>query len=452
MKNSQTAKFKELAKYIFRNNRFYRQRFINAGIRSLRLLEDKDWREKVPLTSKNDLLADQQNHPPFGLNFAATLKNCFYIQSSSGTSTGKTFLIPYSSRDYRDGIRPVANFFKKSGIKSGDLIYFVMPPGATPVILDALKLIGAVGIPWNMYSNFQIVQALSDSKATIFWGTPSLMYNIINTAKEKGINLKDLSLRLIFLSAETITAEDCEAIARNFGVTCDFNFGATEFTAIGYSCRKMINGINYHMDEDSLYFEVIDPQTSKTSSKGEMVLTNLYRKDYPFLRYRTGNLVEIIPGKCACGNSGRKFRFLGRVDRQIRFYTRYILPDQLEAAIRRFPQVKDFSIELRKHLGLEFMYIKISLSSLRNAGISKKIKAEFIDQFDISPIIEIVPAGIYRQMYWKHKKLIDLRDQHFTIFHKDPEESVDRFLRQIISILHYRFIRPLLQLVYGKYG
>ncbi len=96
------------------------------------------------------------------------------------------------------------------------------------------------------------------------------------------------------------------------------DFYATEETGIiAWECPS---GSGYHIDTDFNYVEVVRPDgtLAEPGEVGEIVLTNLYQRSMPILRYRVGDLAALAPEPCLCGRSlpllrelrGRKLDFL----------------------------------------------------------------------------------------------------------------------------------------------
>jgi len=96
------------------------------------------------------------------------------------------------------------------------------------------------------------------------------------------------------------------------------DFYATEETGIiAWECPS---GDGYHIDQDFNFVEVVRPDGSpaEPGEVGEVVLTNLYQRAMPIIRYRVGDLAALAPSPCSCGRSlpllrqlrGRKLDFL----------------------------------------------------------------------------------------------------------------------------------------------
>jgi phenylacetate-CoA ligase len=73
-----------------------------------------------------------------------------------------------------------------------------------------------------------------------------------------------------------------------------------------------------HILDDYVIAEIINPKTGgtlKLGELGELVLTSLKKEASPIIRYRTGDITKIIPGKCKCGRQSYRIdRIHGRIN------------------------------------------------------------------------------------------------------------------------------------------
>jgi phenylacetate-CoA ligase len=79
-------------------------------------------------------------------------------------------------------------------------------------------------------------------------------------------------------------------------------YGATESGLIGFECRQD----RYHVMSDLIYTEFHrDGQPVSPGEAGELVITKLYGRGTPILRYTAMNdIVAPLPGSCPCGMTG----------------------------------------------------------------------------------------------------------------------------------------------------
>lgn len=123
------------------------------------------------------------------------------------------------------------------------------------------------------------------------------------------------SVNWVLLSAEYISKQQTEKIAKAFNCKVYEHYGMTE---MGLGCAVSCGcGEGYHVRETDLYIEIIDPKTGKPAEDGqagEIVFTTLTRKGMPFIRYRTGDYSRWITESCSCGSILKRLDKVGPRD------------------------------------------------------------------------------------------------------------------------------------------
>jgi putative adenylate-forming enzyme len=74
---------------------------------------------------------------------------------------------------------------------------------------------------------------------------------------------------------------------------------------IASTCREG----SLHLNEDVVYVEALE-MSDRLGDARRLVVTDLYRRALPFLRYQLNDVVELDPGRCPCGSV---FRLVGRI-------------------------------------------------------------------------------------------------------------------------------------------
>lgn len=416
-----TPQFKdlrELIKHVLEHNQFYKHKLGKAGVKKFSNFKNKDDFFQWPLLSKKDLLNDQKQTPPFGLNNTIKPKNALSVHSTSGT-TSTPLLMPLSKTDHVRGLSSTIEAFTRLGIKSGDRVYFAMSPGAAQSIVDSLAEMGAFALPWNLYPPYPILLTIKAFMANVLIAAPSHLMSLIEAAKKERFNLKALGLKLIVTVGETPTNKMIRKIESEFSTTCKSHYGAAEMRSYGYTCDNREGEVIYHAVDRTIIFEIINPETGLHDRYGELVVTPLWRHDYPIIRYKTGALVELIEPTCKCGKRGIRFRPKGRVGDDIRLYAAFFHPKQFEAVLQKFSTVTDYKIEVRKRFFSEFILIKVIISTNNKSGLVKEIREEFINSTGIYPVIQVVPSGLHSSSSWKVNRVIDLRNSSTKMTLKD---------------------------------
>lgn len=110
---------------------------------------------------------------------------------------------------------------------------------------------------------------------------------------------------VIGTSGEVMTAEMKSQILAAFGRTPFNCFGATEAGYIAVECDRH-SGL--HVFEDQVQLEVVDDEY-RPVPPGEpgsrLLLTNLFNRTQPLIRYELNDLVTVSPDPCPCGRPSR---------------------------------------------------------------------------------------------------------------------------------------------------
>ena len=88
----------------------------------------------------------------------------------------------------------------------------------------------------------------------------------------------------------------------------------------------------------ALWWELIDPATGEPlprdpGSQGEIVYTHLERQATPLVRYRSGDVVQVLDGTCTCGRRTPRIRLLGRSDSMFIVRGVNVFPQAVEAVL-----------------------------------------------------------------------------------------------------------------------
>lgn len=135
---------------------------------------------------------------------------------------------------------------------------------------------------------------------------PSALIQIIDYSKDCSYTLKMTKLKGIFTGAEALSDNDREKIESFFSCKVYNRYGGTEFGGIAHEC---VYG-NMHISEYKTYVELIN---------NEIVITDLYNKTLPLIRYNTKDTAEkIVSIKCKCGMESKVIQQIsGRVNDMI---------------------------------------------------------------------------------------------------------------------------------------
>lgn len=133
----------------------------------------------------------------------------------------------------------------------------------------------------------------------MLFGYPSALGYIARHAKRRGVPLDDLGVRVVFVTSERLYDDQRQAISSAFGCGVANGYGGRDAGFIAHECPA--GGM--HISAEDIVVETIDPEgrPAAPGEPGEIVVTHLASSDFPFVRYRTGDVGVLDAGRCSCG-------------------------------------------------------------------------------------------------------------------------------------------------------
>ena len=133
----------------------------------------------------------------------------------------------------------------------------------------------------------------------MLFGYPSALTHIAKHAQKTGVLMSDLGIRVAFVTSERLYDEQRATISSVFGCSVANGYGGRDAGFIAHECPQ--GGM--HLTFEDIVVELVDSQGRAVpeGSPGEIVVTHLATKDFPFIRYRTGDVAVMSSARCACG-------------------------------------------------------------------------------------------------------------------------------------------------------
>ncbi len=145
----------------------------------------------------------------------------------------------------------------------------------------------------------RFVAAIRAFRPRMLFGYPSALAHIARHADKRGVAMDDLGIRVAFVTAERLYDDQRETIARVFGCAVANGYGGRDAGFIAHQCPA--GGM--HITAEDILVEIVDEagRPLPAGVAGEIVVTHLATRDFPFIRYRTGDVGVLDAGSCACG-------------------------------------------------------------------------------------------------------------------------------------------------------
>lgn len=414
IKAIQLARLQETVTRLAAKSKFYQEKFkaLGVGPESIRTLDDV---RRLPFTTSADL----RSQYPDGFNIVGR-DEIVRLHTSSGT-TGKPKALFFTKKDLDVLSNNFARCLTMVGCTKNDVLQNMMTYGLfTGAFMShyGAEKVGMLAIPAGPGNSERQLMLMQDFGTTVAHMTPSYALYFANFVEKKGLNpAKDINLRIVLVGAEAYTEETRARIESAYGADVFNCYGLSEMggPGVGFECPAK-NGV--HLWEDTYLIEIIDRNTLepvKPGETGELVITSINRDAMPILRYRTGDLTNIIPEPCPCGRTHvRVARFKGRVDDMIVVKGANVYPQQIERVLMATKGVgRNYLIILQ---GLDEMLIQVELDPEAFDGQMKgleQIQAKVVngvrDAVQVKPVVELLAPGTLPVSEGKTKRVLDKR-------------------------------------------
>ena len=392
-------------------NVFYGRKVADAGIRDVRELRSV---RDLPFTTKAELSRDQTEHPPFGSNLTYPIDRYVRLHQTSGT-TGRPLRVLDTAESWqwwRDCWRPI---YTAAGVTSRDRIFFAFSFGPFVGFWSAFagaEQLGALCLTGGAMSSVERVAAIIATEATVLMCTPTYALRLGEAARAEGIDIARSALRVSIHAGEpgaSIPATR-ERIEAELGLTSFDHTGATEVGAHGFSCDAR-DGV--HLNESEFIAEIVDPATGETADEGEgeLVMTNLGRWGMPVIRYRTGDRVRGVRGRCACGRTSLKLvgGIAGRVDDMVTVRGVNVFPSAIEAIVRRFAEVEEYRVELVTVREME--ELRCTVETRGGTELAERVANAIHRDLGIRCVVAPVAPGTLPRFDMKAKRFVRRREE-----------------------------------------
>ena len=393
LRAQQLAKLRAGVTQVLATNAFWRARLHGVG--------GWDDFERLPLTTKSELLADQASHPPFGTNLTFPVDRYVRLHQTSGSSGDQPLRWLDTAESWDWWLRIwTDHVYRAAGVTASDRVFLAFSFGPFVGFWSAFggaERLGALCMSGGAMTSEQRVRNMLDLGATVLLCTPTYALRLADVANEVGVNLSAASIRKTIHAGEpgaSIPATRA-AIEAAYSAEAFDHTGMTELGPTGHSCSAR-DGV--HLIESEFIFEVLPD--------GELVATNLGRWGMPLIRYRTGDRVEIASEPCSCGSPFLKVvgGIRGRVDDMFTVRGVNLYPSQVEDIVRRYPEVAEFVIEHRRERRMD--EVTLLLEPIKKAFSTDRLEADLRQALGVRIECRVVAPGTLPRPELKARRLV----------------------------------------------
>ena len=349
-----------------------------AGI-DARAVTDAAALAALPVLRKSALVAAQAEAAPFGGYAALATAEFDHVFQSPGP-------IYEPGRAAADWWR-LGRFLTASGVGRGDIVqncfsYHLVPAGM--MFENGARAVGAAVLPAGTGQTELQVRAARDIGTTAYAGTPDYLKIILEKADEMGERLAITKAVVgggaLFPSLRAWYAER--------GITCRQCYATADLGNIAYE-TDALDGM---VIDEGVVVEIVRPGTGDPlphGEVGEVVVTTLNR-DYPLVRFATGDLSAIQPGQSPCGRTNLRIKgWMGRADQTTKIKGMFVRPEQVAAFVARHEEVGRARVIATREGEMDVMTVRIETRASNPA----LYEATLLDTLKLRGKVELVPPG-----------------------------------------------------------
>lgn len=147
----------------------------------------------------------------------------------------------------------------------------------------------------------RFVDTIRRRRPAMLFGYPSSLSMIAKHAETQGIRLDNIGIKVAFVTSERLYDEQRATIQKIFGCPVANGYGARDAGFLAHECPQ--GGM--HLQAEDIIIEIVDSegQPLPHGEAGEIVVTHTASHEFPFIRYRTGDIGVLSDDTCPCGRT-----------------------------------------------------------------------------------------------------------------------------------------------------
>jgi phenylacetate-CoA ligase len=338
---------------------------------------------QIPVLRKSELLGMQGVAPPFaGLTTTSPgmLKRLLMSPGPIFDPEG------YASDWWGAGRAMFAAGFRKGDIVLNTFSYH-FTPGAF-IMESGAHAVGCAVIPAGPGQTEMQIEAIAALKPNAYAGTPDFLKILLEKAEEAG--KPALSIKKALVSGAAFPPSLQQVIAAK-GIDAYQAYATADLGIVAYETPAR-SGL---VINEGLIVEIVRPGTNDPlpdGEVGEIVVTRI-NKDYPLLRFGTGDLSKILDGVSPCGRTNRRLAgWLGRADQRTKVKGMFVDPKQIDEIARKHPALGRLRLIVSRENEQDTMLLRAESATL-GPDLVAALDADLRAATNLKGRIELVSPG-----------------------------------------------------------
>jgi phenylacetate-CoA ligase len=293
-----SKKLRTFIDYCYAHVSYVRTRMQEAGVPPAQIREPRDL-NLLPLMTKAEV---RTHRVSLRSDLAGKL-----APFTTGGSTGEPLVFDLSKRRIASRVACRQRVSRWWGLSVGDseLAFWGSPIEATRQDwirglrdkLLATQLLSAFEMNETTISKY--LDILERRGCRQIFGYPSAIYLLCLQARKERRSLGHLGVKTVFVTGEVLYQYQRELIVETLDAPVANGYGGRDSGFIAHECPQ--GGM--HVMADAVILELVDAagRPVPPGQPGEIVVTDLYSEESPFVRYATGDIAVLSARSCPCG-------------------------------------------------------------------------------------------------------------------------------------------------------
>jgi phenylacetate-CoA ligase len=296
----QSSRLRALIEYAYAHVPYVRNRMQECGVRPADIQSTEDLR-RLPVMTKADIRAHRSE-------LRSEIARNLVLNSTTG-STGEPLLFDISKRRIASRVACRQRVTQWWGLSVGDPEFVLWGSPVELTRQDWMRALRDQFLATKLLPAFEMSEPVMSSYLAemlrrgcrFISGYPSAIYLLSLYARKRGINLRRLGLKTVFVTGEMLWPNQREVISEVMNCPVADGYGGRDSGFISHECPQ--GGM--HILSDAVIVEVVDEMGRPVPSgeSGDIIATDLHSEEVPFIRYATGDRGSLSSQLCRCGRA-----------------------------------------------------------------------------------------------------------------------------------------------------
>jgi len=320
---------------------------------------------KLPVLRKSELVKLQSENPPLGGLIAGNVNKLDQIFQSPGPI--------YEPGMVKHDWWRSGRALKAAGIGEGDIVQNCFSYHFTPAGMlseQGVLAVGATVFPAGTGQTELQARAAAEIGVTAYIGVPDFLQIILDKGEELELDLSKIKKALV--GGGPLFPKTRQAY-KDRGIICLQNYGTADLGNVAY---ETVADAPMVVDEGVLV-EIVTPGTGDPVPEGEIgeVLVTTLNPDYPLIRFATGDLSAVAPGKSECGRTNMRIvGWRGRADQTTKIKGMFVRPEQVADLVARHSEIIKARVNVSRSENNDVMNVLLEVENGSSSNYENSVK------------------------------------------------------------------------------